>query len=75
MERTMVLREKVDYCPVVHGGCGEPLEWIPRRPSTEVGSRPDTIDEMAADGSEFLEATCGSCGHVWSLPPGVGLER
>jgi hypothetical protein len=56
----MLLYEKVDYCPVVHGGCGEPLEWIP--------------GQAEADDSAYLEATCGSCGHHWRLPPGVGIR-
>jgi hypothetical protein len=64
MERTMVLRERVDYCPVVHGGCGEPLEWMPRPAVTDAG-----------ENSVYLQTTCGSCGHVWSLPPGVGIDR
>lgn len=68
VDRTTLLYEKVDYCPVVHGGCGEPLAWTPRLPPGKNVETPD-------DGSAFLEATCGSCGHVWSLPPGVGIDR
>ena len=60
----MLLREKVNYCPVVHGGCGEPLEWMPRPPAREGGETPVA-----------LQARCGSCGHVWNLPPGVGIDR
>jgi len=60
----MLLYEKVDYCPLVHGGCGEPLAWTP-------GTNLDTEGDSPA----FLEATCGSCGRHWSLPPGVGIHR
>ena len=69
MNRTMLLYEKVDYCPIVHGGCGEPLEWTPG------GSRPGEDAVAAGDVPDYLEATCGSCGHYWRLPPGVGIHR
>ena len=65
MSRQTLLYEKVDYCPIVRGGCGEPLEWTPR---------PPPAGEAAGDEPTRLEATCGSCGHQWDLPPGVGLD-
>jgi hypothetical protein len=70
MVRSMLLHAKVDYCPVVHGGCGEPLEWTPSM-GAAAGRGPATDVEEGDDSPSFLEATCGSCGHHWSLPPGV----
>ena len=64
MPRT-ILYKKVDYCPVVRGGCGEPLEWTPR------SSPPETGAESPGDPATRLQATCGSCGHEWELRPDV----
>jgi hypothetical protein len=68
MTRSQLLYEKVDYCPLVHGGCGEPLEWPPPTGGVPAGKDADT------DTPESLETTCGSCGHHWRLAPGVGMR-